>query len=47
MISYNWSIQPLAIKVKDFLLQHGYRVWLDIENMSKLILPYMAQDRPR
>lgn len=35
MISYSWSVQTQAVELKQVLLDHGYRIWMDIENMSK------------
>ena len=36
MISYSWSVQPQAKELKDKLQENGYRVWMDIEHMSRL-----------
>ena len=36
MISYQWDCQPIMVKVKDKLRQAGYKVWMDVEHMSKL-----------
>ncbi|XP_013405224.1 uncharacterized protein LOC106170042 [Lingula anatina] len=33
MISYNWAHQELLIKVRDYLTQSGFKVWMDINNM--------------
>ncbi len=30
MISYEWSVQPIIIRIRDGLVRHGYRVWLDV-----------------
>ena len=35
MISYQWDSQPIMVKVKDKLRQAGYKVWMDVEHMSK------------
>ncbi|XP_048728503.2 uncharacterized protein LOC125646315 [Ostrea edulis] len=34
MISYQWDSQKVMLKVKDFLKQAGYKVWMDVENIS-------------
>ncbi|XP_061178684.1 uncharacterized protein LOC133187346 [Saccostrea echinata] len=34
MISYQWDSQPVMLKVKDSLKQAGYKVWMDVENIS-------------
>lgn len=35
MISYQWDSQSIMVKVKDKLRQAGYKVWMDVEHMSK------------
>ena len=35
MISYNWGAQERMIKLRDALLEAGYKVWMDIDNMGK------------
>ena len=35
MISYSWANQEQVIHVKDMLEERGYRVWMDVGNMSK------------
>ena len=35
MISYQWDSQPVMLKVKDRLKHAGYKVWMDVEHMSK------------
>ena len=37
MISYQWDSQNRAIEIRDRLSAAGYRVWMDLTNMSKLI----------
>ena len=37
MISYQWDSQSIMVKVKDKLRQAGYKVWMDVEHMSKNI----------
>ena len=37
MISYQWDSQSIMVKVKDKLRQAGYKVWMDVEHMSKYI----------
>lgn len=34
MISYQWDAQGIMSKVKDMLMQAGYKVWMDVEHMS-------------
>jgi len=44
MISYHWGSQKMMIYVKDKLKAAGYKVWMDIDNMSKyyFISRYLA-----
>ena len=35
MISYQWDAQKVMSKVKDSLVQAGYKVWMDVEHMSE------------
>ena len=35
MISYHWGSQKTMICVKDRLRTAGYKVWMDVDNMSK------------
>ena len=37
MISYQWDSQNRAIEIRDRLSAAGYKVWMDLTNMSKLI----------
>ncbi|XP_063711133.1 uncharacterized protein LOC134839490 isoform X2 [Symsagittifera roscoffensis] len=43
LISYNWSSQPLALKLKSTLKANGIRTWMDVENMGSEILSSMAE----
>ena len=43
MISYQWSNQKTLIKISDVLKSKGYKVWLDIDNMSGSTLEAMAE----
>ncbi|XP_002733107.1 uncharacterized protein LOC100368265 [Saccoglossus kowalevskii] len=42
MISYQWDVQKLMIKIKEQLLKSGYRVWLDLDEMGGSTLQAMA-----
>ena len=42
MISYSWSVQAEAKALKEKLHENGYRVWLDIENMSAYFIDYVG-----
>lgn len=42
MISYNWGVKSDVIKIKDRLKACGYKVWIDIEQMSGSTLDAMA-----
>ena len=33
MISYNWGVQPLVLKLAATLKAAGFKVWLDVEQM--------------
>ncbi|KAL3892326.1 hypothetical protein ACJMK2_004542 [Sinanodonta woodiana] len=43
MISYNWSHQKELVKIRDLLKEHGYAVWMDIDNMGGSTLQAMAE----
>lgn len=34
MISYNWGVQPVVLKLAAALKSAGYKVWLDVEQMQ-------------
>jgi hypothetical protein len=34
MISYNWVVKEMIVKIKERLEQDGYKVWLDEEQMD-------------
>ena len=35
MISYQWANQEIMLKVRDFLKQQGFEVWMDVEDMCE------------
>jgi len=37
MISYHWSAQKTMIYVRDKLKAVGYKVWMDVDNMSEFM----------
>ncbi|XP_072051356.1 uncharacterized protein [Amphiura filiformis] len=43
MISYQWDSKPTATKLRDSLVNSGYRVWMDDTHMSGDILAAMAE----
>ncbi|KAK3610000.1 hypothetical protein CHS0354_032345 [Potamilus streckersoni] len=43
MISYNWDNQKEILKIKDYLVEREYNVWLDLEHMHTYMLDAMAQ----
>ena len=43
MISYQWDVQTLVIKLKDRLQADGYKVWMDIDEMGGCTLESMAK----
>ncbi|KAK3575914.1 hypothetical protein CHS0354_002555 [Potamilus streckersoni] len=43
MISYNWSHQKELVQIRDFLKEHGFSVWMDIDNMGGSTLQAMAE----
>jgi len=43
MISYNWGSQPLVVQLVQNLKRRGYKVWIDLEQMSGSTLEAMAQ----
>ena len=42
MISYQWDNQRLAKRIADFLKDRGFKVWLDIYEISGYIMDDMA-----
>ncbi|KAL3859212.1 hypothetical protein ACJMK2_009441 [Sinanodonta woodiana] len=43
MISYNWDNQKEIMKIRDYLVDHGYNVWLDVDHMHTYMLEAMAE----
>ena len=35
MISYQWGSKPIMLLLRDRLLGARYKVWMDVDNMSK------------
>ena len=35
MISYQWATKSTMLRVRDKLQQAGYKVWMDVDNMSE------------
>eukprot|EP00045_Choanoeca_perplexa_P013187 m.147711 g.147711 ORF g.147711 m.147711 type:complete len:903 (-) comp16270_c0_seq5:84-2792(-) len=42
MISYNWTHQAFALKVKAWMEKAGYSVWIDVDQMQGSILEAMS-----
>jgi len=42
MISYQWSHQPIMLKVRDKLQEEGFTVWIDLDEMKGSTLEAMA-----
>ncbi|KAL8570158.1 hypothetical protein ACOMHN_030955 [Nucella lapillus] len=42
MISYQWDSQKMMVKIKDCLVQAGFKVWMDVEHMTGSTLEAMA-----
>ncbi|XP_071949190.1 uncharacterized protein [Antedon mediterranea] len=42
MLSYQWDVQPIMLKLKDKLVRAGYNVWMDVDRMEGDILGAMA-----
>ena len=40
MISYHWGSQKTMIYVRDKLKAAGYKVWMDVDNMSEFQCSY-------
>ena len=36
MLSYQWDSKTRVLHIKDKLLEAGYKVWIDVKDMSKL-----------
>ena len=43
MISYQWDSQADAVRIKEALEEQGYKVWMDIEQMSGNIYEKMSE----
>ncbi|XP_022083476.1 uncharacterized protein LOC110975343 isoform X2 [Acanthaster planci] len=43
MISYQWAAQKIVLKVRDLLVNSGYRVWVDVDCMYGSTLQAMAE----
>ena len=41
-ISYNWEHQEIVLKIRQFLLDKGFKVWMDVDNMTNNTLEAMA-----
>ena len=35
MLSYNWGSKDLMLRIRDRLKEEGYRLWVDMDNMSE------------
>ncbi|CAD5120163.1 DgyrCDS8740 [Dimorphilus gyrociliatus] len=42
MISYEWSHQKIVLQIKDFLVRHGFKIWIDLINMQGSTLDAVA-----
>ena len=45
MISYNWTQQPLVLKLRDALNSAGYKIWIDVDHMSGSILEASKREK--
>lgn len=43
MISYQWSNQPMLLKVCQYLRKNGFKVWMDVDDMAGSTLEAMAR----
>ena len=43
MISYQWDVQRPMIQLKNQLQAHGYKVWMDVDEMGGSTLESMAK----
>ena len=43
MISYQWDVQKSMIQLRNQLQSHGYKVWMDIDEMGGSTLESMAR----
>ncbi|KAK7464062.1 hypothetical protein BaRGS_00037950 [Batillaria attramentaria] len=43
MLSYQWDDQPVVRKVCEKLREHGFQVWMDLDNMAGSIVQCMAE----
>jgi len=34
-ISYQWNNQETVLRIRDSLIKNGYKVWMDVDAMSK------------
>jgi hypothetical protein len=43
MISYQWDSKDMCLRIKESLKAHGYKVWIDVEQMHGDINDRMAE----
>ncbi|XP_072050587.1 uncharacterized protein [Amphiura filiformis] len=43
MVSYQWDSQQIAVKIRDDLVNNGFKVWMDLTHMGDDILTSMAE----
>ncbi|XP_052765538.1 uncharacterized protein LOC128206875 [Mya arenaria] len=43
MVSYQWANQQMLKEIRDRIKQHGYKVWMDIDEMGGSTLQAMAE----
>ena len=39
-ISYQWTSQKTVLQIRDILRNNGYKVWMDVDGMSKYSILY-------
>ena len=43
MISYQWDDQKYCLNMRDHLISHGYKVWMDIDKMHGSVLETVSE----
>ncbi|XP_076444160.1 uncharacterized protein LOC143282413 [Babylonia areolata] len=43
MVSYQWGSQKMVLQIRDSLRSQGFRVWMDVDNISGSTLQAMAE----
>jgi hypothetical protein len=42
MLSYQWDVQPIIVRIRDSLQRRKYRIWMDIDQMRGCVRSHLA-----